>query len=97
LLLQNIFTRRAVLCSPYPISKQGYLRFGVTLGLKPLLDNGIFGNPKPDAGPNYGLLRVTDPKVGKSDGEGTFPGTRGNDEVAPIPAVLIRHRHLHLR
>ena len=23
-------------------------------------------------------------KVGKSDGEGTFPGTRDNDEVAPI-------------
>jgi hypothetical protein len=26
-------------------------------------------------------------KVGKSDGEGTFPRTRGNDKVAPIPAV----------
>ena len=26
-------------------------------------------------------------KVGKSDGEGTFAGVRGNDEVAPIPAV----------
>jgi hypothetical protein len=26
-------------------------------------------------------------KVGKSDGEGTFAGMRGNDEVAPIPAV----------
>jgi hypothetical protein len=26
-------------------------------------------------------------KVGKSDGEGTFPGRRGNDKVAPIPAV----------
>jgi hypothetical protein len=24
-------------------------------------------------------------KVGKSYGEGTFPGTRGNDKVAPIP------------
>ena len=24
-------------------------------------------------------------KVGKSDGEGTFAGTRGNDKVAPIP------------
>jgi hypothetical protein len=23
-------------------------------------------------------------KAGKSDGEGTFPGTRGNDKVAPI-------------
>jgi hypothetical protein len=23
----------------------------------------------------------------KSDGEGTFAGTRGNDEYAPIPAV----------
>ena len=23
-------------------------------------------------------------KVGKSDGEGTFAGTRGNDKVAPI-------------
>jgi hypothetical protein len=26
-------------------------------------------------------------KVGKSDDEGTFAGARGNDEVAPIPAV----------
>jgi hypothetical protein len=26
-------------------------------------------------------------KVGKSDGEGTFAGTRGNDKVAPIPVV----------
>src|SRR5207237_3069196 len=26
-------------------------------------------------------------KVGKSDGEGTFAGMRGNDEVAPIPAI----------
>ena len=26
-------------------------------------------------------------KVGKSDGEGTFAGTRGNDKVAPIPAI----------
>jgi hypothetical protein len=26
-------------------------------------------------------------KVGKSDGEGTFPGTRGNDKVAPITVI----------
>jgi hypothetical protein len=26
-------------------------------------------------------------KVGKSDGEGTFPGARGNDKVAPKAAV----------
>jgi hypothetical protein len=26
-------------------------------------------------------------KVGKSDCEGTFTGTNGNDEDAPIPAV----------
>jgi len=26
-------------------------------------------------------------KVGKWDGEETFPGARGNDEVAPTPAV----------
>jgi len=26
-------------------------------------------------------------KVGKSDGEGTFPGRRGNDKVAPIAAI----------
>jgi hypothetical protein len=26
-------------------------------------------------------------KVGKSDGEGTFAGAGGNDEVAPIPVV----------
>jgi hypothetical protein len=26
-------------------------------------------------------------KVGKSDGEGTFAGPRGNDKVAPRPAV----------
>jgi hypothetical protein len=35
---------------------------------------------------NHGWQR-TMTKVGKSDGEGTFPGTRGNDKVAPIPAV----------
>src|ERR1700730_1906856 len=28
-------------------------------------------------------------KVGKSDGEGTFPGTRGNDKVAPSPVVQL--------
>jgi hypothetical protein len=28
-----------------------------------------------------GITKVT--KVGKSDGEGTFPGTRDNDEIAP--------------
>jgi len=28
-------------------------------------------------------------KVGKSDGEGTFTGMRGNDKVAPIPVVRI--------
>jgi hypothetical protein len=28
-------------------------------------------------------------KVGKSDGEGTFPGTRDNDEFAPIPAARV--------
>jgi hypothetical protein len=33
---------------------------------------------------NHGWQR-TMTKVGKSDGEGTFPGTRGNDKVAPIP------------
>jgi Transposase DDE domain len=33
---------------------------------------------------NHGWQR-TMTKVGKSDGEGTFPGTRDNDEVAPIP------------
>jgi len=27
-------------------------------------------------------------KVGKSDGEGTFAGTRGNDKVAPISDLL---------
>jgi hypothetical protein len=26
-------------------------------------------------------------KVGKSDGEETFAGVRGNDEVAPIAAI----------
>jgi hypothetical protein len=26
-------------------------------------------------------------KVGKSDGEGTFAGVRGNDQVAPIAAI----------
>jgi hypothetical protein len=26
-------------------------------------------------------------KVGKSDREGTFAGTRGNDKVAPIPVL----------
>jgi hypothetical protein len=26
-------------------------------------------------------------KVGRSDGEATFAGRRGNDKVAPIPAV----------
>jgi hypothetical protein len=26
-------------------------------------------------------------KVGKSDGEGTFAGMRGNDEVAPTAAI----------
>jgi len=26
-------------------------------------------------------------KVGKSDGEGTFAETRGNDGVAPLPAI----------
>jgi hypothetical protein len=26
-------------------------------------------------------------KVGKSDGEGTFAGTRGNDKVAPEAAI----------
>jgi hypothetical protein len=26
-------------------------------------------------------------QVGKSDGEGTFAGTRGNDKVAPKPVV----------
>jgi hypothetical protein len=26
-------------------------------------------------------------KVGKSDWEGTFAGTHGNDEDAPIPAI----------
>src|SRR6267142_3566649 len=31
---------------------------------------------------NHGWQR-TMTKVGKSDGEGTFPGTRGNDKVAP--------------
>jgi hypothetical protein len=30
-------------------------------------------------------------KVGKSDGEGTFPGTRGNDKVAPIPDLRLWH------
>jgi len=29
-------------------------------------------------------------KVGKSDGKGTFAGTRGNDKVAPIPAIRER-------
>jgi hypothetical protein len=28
-------------------------------------------------------------KVGKSDGEGTLAGTRGNGEDAPIPAVRV--------
>ena len=32
-------------------------------------------------------LASTISKVGKSDGEGTFAGARGNDEVAPIAAV----------
>jgi hypothetical protein len=26
-------------------------------------------------------------KVGKSDGEGTFPGTHGNSEAAPNPVA----------
>jgi hypothetical protein len=29
-------------------------------------------------------------KVGKSDGEGTFPGRRGNDKVAPIAVIDCR-------
>jgi len=36
---------------------------------------------------NKPRLARTMTKVGKSDGEGTFPGTRGNDKVAPIPVV----------
>ena len=28
-------------------------------------------------------------KVGKSDREGTFAGTRGNDKVAPKPDVAV--------
>jgi hypothetical protein len=28
-------------------------------------------------------------KVGRSDGEATFAGTRGNDKVAPKPAVRL--------
>jgi hypothetical protein len=28
-------------------------------------------------------------KVCKSDGEGTFAGTHGNGEVAPIPVVCV--------
>jgi hypothetical protein len=31
------------------------------------------------------VLQCTMTKVGQSDGKGTFAGTRGNDEVAPIP------------
>jgi hypothetical protein len=31
--------------------------------------------------------RYTVTKVGQSDGEGTFAGARGNDEVAPIPNI----------
>jgi hypothetical protein len=31
--------------------------------------------------------QYTTSKVRKQDGEGTFAGTRGNDRVAPIPAV----------
>jgi hypothetical protein len=34
-------------------------------------------------------LHRTMTKVCKSDGEGTFAGTRGNGEVAPIPVVRI--------
>ena len=35
-------------------------------------------------------------KVGKSDGKGTFAGTRGNDKVAPIPDLpaLARNREV---
>jgi hypothetical protein len=32
-------------------------------------------------------LTMRDDEGRKSDGEGTFAGTRGNDEYAPIPAV----------
>src|SRR5215471_19352219 len=32
-------------------------------------------------------------KVGKSDGEGTFAGVRGNDQVAPIPETPRRRAH----
>ena len=38
---------------------------------------------------NHGWQR-TMTKVGKSDGEGTFPGTPGNDKVAPIPDLPLR-------
>jgi hypothetical protein len=33
------------------------------------------------------VLQCTMTKVGQSDGKGTFAGTRGNDEVAPIAAT----------
>jgi hypothetical protein len=32
-------------------------------------------------------LQFTTTKVGKSDGEGTFAGVRGNDEVAPTAVI----------
>jgi hypothetical protein len=37
--------------------------------------------------PRFATDDVT--KVGKSDGEGTFPGTRGNDKVAPKAALPV--------
>jgi hypothetical protein len=39
---------------------------------------------------NYGW-QYTMTKVGKSDGEGTFAGTRGNDKVAPIAVLRCSH------
>jgi hypothetical protein len=37
---------------------------------------------------NHGW-QCTMTKVGKSDGEGTFAGTRGNDKVAPFPVIRV--------
>src|SRR5215472_2432506 len=43
--------------------------------------------------PGSTVSKCTMTKVGKSDGKGTFARTRGNDKVAPIPAIrrLLRY------
>src|SRR5205807_9551100 len=58
-----------------PASRQDCENIAETLGGLP----GVGRNLK-----NHGWQR-TMTKVGKSDGEGTFRGTRDNDEVVPTP------------